>query len=98
MSFFFGGNERAVPVLVKHIERLFRGGRLNEVGLVVVGCGCCCCWWWWWCRLDPVTTAASSWGAAGGGGDGGTGRASSAAERSVAYLGGSSWLIHDSCV
>lgn len=27
MSFFFGGKESAVPVLVKDIERLFRGGR-----------------------------------------------------------------------
>lgn len=90
MSFFLGGNESAVPVLVKHIERLFLGGRLNDVADgVVVGAGC------GWCRLDPVTTAASSWG---GGGDGTTGRASSAAERSVAYFGGSSWLIHDSCV
>lgn len=94
MSFFLGGSESAVPVLVKHMDRLFLGGRLNDVADdgVVVGAGC------GWCRLDPVTTATSSWGAAGGGGDGTTGRASSAAERSVAYFGGSSWLIHDSCV
>lgn len=31
MSFFFGGKESAVPVLVKDIERLFRGGRHSDV-------------------------------------------------------------------
>lgn len=31
MSFFFGGRESAVPVLVKDIERLFRGGRHSGV-------------------------------------------------------------------
>lgn len=30
MSFFFGGKESAAPVLVKDIERLFRGGRHND--------------------------------------------------------------------
>jgi len=30
MSFFFGGKESAVPVLVKDIERLFRGGRHSD--------------------------------------------------------------------
>ena len=63
MSFFFGGNDNAVPVLVKHMDRLFLGGRLSEVddddddddgvvGVGAAGCG--------WCRLDPVTTATSS--------------------------------------
>lgn len=95
MSFFFGGSESAVPVLVKHMDRLFLGGRLNDAddeGVVVGATGC------GWCKLDPVTTTGSSCCAAGGGGDGTTGRASSAAERRVAYFGGSSWLIHDSCV
>ena len=31
MSFFFGGKERAVPVDVKHIARLLRGGRVIEL-------------------------------------------------------------------
>lgn len=30
MSFFFGGNDNAVPVLVKDIERLLRGGRHSD--------------------------------------------------------------------
>lgn len=53
MSFFLGGNDRAVPVLVKHMARLFLGGRFRDVDDgddVVVGGGC------GWCRLDPVTT------------------------------------------
>lgn len=31
MSFFLGGRESAVPVEVKHIERLFLGGRVSDV-------------------------------------------------------------------
>lgn len=58
MSFFFGGSDSAVPVLVKHIERLFLGGKHSEVddddGVVIGAAGC------GWCRLDPVITAASS--------------------------------------
>lgn len=31
MSFFLGGKDSAVPVLVKDIERLLRGGRHSDV-------------------------------------------------------------------
>lgn len=30
MSFFLGGKDSAVPVLVKDIERLLRGGKHND--------------------------------------------------------------------
>lgn len=111
MSFFFGGKESAVPVLVKDIERLFRGGRHNDVvavdndeddddddddGFVTAAVTWCDDTW---CRPGPVSAGTdSSCCATRGGGDGAIGRANSAAERSVAYFGGSSWLIHASCV
>lgn len=93
MSFFFGGKDSAVPVLVKHIERLLRGGRLSDTDddgfvLVVVVVVACCDW----CKFEPISagTNGSCCAAGRGGGDGITGCANSAAERNVAYLGGSS--------
>lgn len=32
MSFFFGGKDNAVPVLVKHIDKLLRDGKLKDTG------------------------------------------------------------------
>lgn len=81
MSFFLGGKDRAVPVLVKHMDKLFLGGKLWEVVVMVddgVGVGC------------SDAPSLETTGMSCGGGEGTTGCANSAADRKVAYFGGSS--------
>lgn len=80
MSFFLGGKDRAVPVLVKHMDKLFLGGKLWEIVVTLEGVGV-------GCRDAP---SLETTGISCGGGEGTTGCASSAADRKVAYFGGSS--------